>query len=202
MQTFRDIEEESLYFRHAQVAKYTHIYSITLQIAIPQVAGKSNTAEAVLQIMEDADFHVTGLTGSVTSPTDINGKRRIDLVSDMSIGFAMPGSPNRSDRGLSFRLTDTAMNHHLTGVRETKNAVDLTAQAPYAWAHDFVNFGDVFTPGYGLETGRPLPFKYYLPRGARLKVNLQCFDLNTGNNVGDILYQRVSMAFIGNRYDT
>lgn len=202
MQTFRDTEDEEIFFQHSQLSKYVHIYSITLQIAIPQVAGRITLLEPIMQIMEDADFHITHLSGSVTSPTDLNGKRRIDASSDMNIGFAMAGSPNRSDRGVSFKLFDPALNLRLTEGRVTNNAVDLAAQAAYAWMHSYVNFQDVFTPGYGTEFGKPVPFKYYIPRSQRLKVQLQCFDLNTGNNLGDILYQRVSMAFIGNRYAT
>ncbi len=200
MGTFRDIEQEVLYFKSTQLTKYSHIYSITLPIPIPQVAGTIQLLEPVMQIMEDADFHITHLSGSVTSPTDINGVRRIDASSDMNIGFAMAGSNNRSDRGVSFKITEPETNRRLDTGRVTTNQADLAAQATYAWMHGYVNFSDVFTPGYGSEFGRPVPFKYYIPRSKRLKVSLQCFDLNTGNNVGDVLYQWVSMAFIGNRY--
>lgn len=198
MQTFRDIGEEAYYFRETQLTKYTHIYSIALQVAMPS-SGTSTSliVEPILQVMEDADFHITHVTGSCGSPVDSTGKRVVS-GSDMVIKFGMAGSPNRSDRGISFKIINTKKNLPLTEAQGTKNFVNLATMVLSPVDHTFIEFGTVFTPGYGYDFGRPMPFEYTLQRGERFKIPIQCVDFKSSTP----LFHRVSMAFIGNRYDT
>lgn len=194
-QTFRDVGDESLHFRHQQLTKYTHAYSITFQMPAAAAANAPTYLETVLQVMEDADFHITHISGSGCSPVDSSGARILSVDSALDLFFPMAGNANRSDRGLSFKFMDPKTNVRLTEGQMTRNAVNLAAQAA-AVDHSFLNFSDVFGPGYDYVWGRPTPFKYTLDRGARLKVLFQCVDGCTDTT----FYHRVSMAFIGNRY--
>lgn len=194
MPTFRNIGEEALYFRRTQISKYTHVYSITLQMPLAPFAD--NTAlEPVLQIMEDADFHITHLTGSVTDTTDVNGKRSV-AATDYSLTFPMPGSQQRGERGIYFKLQDVETNRDLVVCRPSDNAVIKAAQFLSPYDQTFMSFNDVFMPGYGYFWGKPVKFDYTLTRNSRLKILLRNRQRST---VGG-LYSRVSMAFIGNRY--
>ncbi len=194
-QTFRDVGEESLHFRHQQLTKYTHAYSITFNMPMADGVNAPMFMETILQVMEDADFHITHVSGCASGPVDVYGVPIIDLGSALGILFPMAGNTNRSDRGMSFKLMDPKFNTRLTEGQITRNAVNLAAQAT-AVDHSYINFGDVFGPGYDFIWGRPTPFKYTLERSSRLKVMFQCVDGDGGAQY----YQRVSMAFIGNRY--
>lgn len=196
MQTFRDIAEEALFFRRTQISKYTHIYSITLQMATASGVGESVALEPILQIMEDADFHITHLTGSVTDLTDVDGRRRV-AETDFAMVFPMAGTQQRGERGIYFKFQDVETNRDLQVCRPSNNAVISAAQFLSPWDQTFMSFNDVFMPGYGYNWGKPVKFEYTLMRNSRLKVLLRNRQRVPG--IGGT-YSRVSMAFIGNRY--
>lgn len=198
MPTFRDITEEALYFRRTQISKYTHVYSITLQVPNAIVGNDAITLEPILQIMEDADFHVTHMSGSVSGPTDINGKR-ISTATDFGLVFPMAGTTSRGDRGIFFKFLDVEANRILQVGRPAENAVIKAAQLTSPWDQTLLAFNDVFTPGYGFAWGKPIKFDYTLTKSTRLKIILQNRQRAAG--LGQA-YARVSMAFIGHRYAT
>lgn len=196
MSTYRQIAEESLFFRREQITKYTHVYSITLEVMNP--SGTANNAafnvEAVLQIMEDADFHITHLLGSVTDPP-------LDRSStDLGIQYPQAYAVNRAERGIWFKFQDPKTNRPLQLGIPTQNAVNVASQFLTNYDHTMVEFNSVFGPGYGNKWGKPVPFDYTLLRGERLKVQLQ--NRNTiPAEIGSEAYCIVSMSFIGHRYE-
>lgn len=202
MSTFRDIGEEALFFRRQQITKYTHVYSITLQVASPTTLGQVVNVEPILQIMEDADFHITHMTGSVTDPTTSTGKRYVTgHGSDLGMLFPMAGSPNRGDRGIWFKFENPKVNRPLQLAIPTSNAVIAAAQYLSPYDQTMVEFGSVFTPGYGHSWGRPIKFDYTLLRNERLKILIQNRQHLAFEDDAPY-YSRVSMAFIGHRYET
>lgn len=196
MQTFRETESEVKFFRSQQISKYTHIYSITFNITYPssQIVTFQDT---VLQVMEDADFHCTHLSGSIVGPI-VNSVRNNPGGTGGALNFPMAGAGERQDRGVSFRFFEQITNRELDRGNVTRNQVDLTAQSTIPWDHKYVDFGNVFGPGYGMKWGKTLPYKYFMPRGHRLKISFQCQERSGYfSSSGSSL---VSMAFIGNRY--
>lgn len=204
MNTFRDVTEESLFFRHEQITKYTHVYSITLTVPMPTVSGQVVNIEPILQIMEDADFHITHMTGSVMDPSLENGQRYVSgSSSDMVLIFPMAGSPNRGDRGIWFKFENPKINRPLQLGIPTNDALTRAAQFLSPYDHTMVEFGSVFMPGYGDTWGKPIKFDYTLMKNERLKILLQNRQF-VGQLSGDPeipAYSRVSMAFIGHRYE-
>lgn len=201
MPTFRDISEEALYFRHTQITKYTHEYSITLQVAMPTTAGAVVNLEPILQCMEDADFHITHMTGSVTDPTDVNGKREVNTSgSDYGMVFPMAKSPNRGERGIYFKFLDLEVNKNLQIGQPSENAVIKAAQFLSPYDQTLIAFNDVFSPGYGYSWGKPIKFDYTLMKSKRLKILLQNRQRVVNGQSQHTYFSRVSMAFIGHRY--
>ena len=196
MTTFRDTNEEALYFRRTQLTKYTHVYSITLQMATANATTGVNNLEPILQVMEDADFHITHLSGSVTEMVDTNGKRETSTT-DYGLIFPMAGAPTRGDRGIFFRFFDVEMNRSLQRSQSSNNAVIAASQFTSAYDKTLIAFNDVFTPGYGHAWGKPIKFDYTLMKNTRLKVMLQSRQRGSGLGAS---FSRVSMAFIGCRY--
>lgn len=196
-QTYRDVGEESLHFRRQQLTRYTHAYSITFTMPMARAANTPTFLETQMQVMEDADFHITHITGCAVSPVDSNGVRVVDRSSAKSLFFPAAGDANRSDRGMSFKIIDPKSNARLSSGQQTPDQIQRAAQA-VAVDHSYLNFGDVFGPGYDYQFGAPVPFKYFLDRGARFKVLFQCVD----GKASALLYQRISMCFIGNRYES
>ena len=202
MQTFRTMTEEALFFRRQQITKYTHLYSITLQIACPTTYGQVVNLEPVLQIMEDADFHITHMTGSVMDPSTVDGTRYVTgYGSDMALLFPMAGSPNRGDRGIWFKFENPKVNRPLQLGIPNNDAVTKAAQYLSPYDNTLIDFCSVFMPGYGGEWGRPIPFDYTLMRNERLKVVLQNRQSVALIENEVAAYSRVSMAFIGHRYE-
>ena len=200
MNTFRDMGEEALFFRRQQITKYTHVYSITLQVQNSYTTGEVINVEPILQVMEDADFHITHMTGSVTDPVNANGDRYIQAAgSDIGLLFPMAGSPNRGDRGIWFKFLDPKINRNLQLAMPAANSVIEAAQYLTPFDHTMVEFGSVFAPGYGHAWGKPIKFDYTLLRNERLKILIQ----NRQHNPDEegTFYSRVSMAFIGHRYE-
>lgn len=213
-QTFRNIEQESLFFRQTQLTKYTHLYSITFQIPMA-IAGTGagatyqditpNNQLAIMQIMEDAAFHITHISGSVTSPVDVNGVRlnaptpTSSGATAAALGFPMAGTTNRSDRGLRVSMIQSSANQRLTLGEITRNQHDLIEQTIDGNRRNYtlLDVGSLITPGYGYEWGKPVPFHFFLDRGKRLNLNFQNWDTSTTESS----YHRVSFAFIGNRYE-
>lgn len=201
MNTFRDIAEESLFFRRQQITKYTHIYSITLQIACPTTPGQVVNLEPILQVMEDADFHITHMSGSVTDPVLSNGQRKVTgFGSDLGLIFPMAGSPNRGERGIWFQFQDPKVNRPLQLAIPTNNSVVKAAQFLSPYSQTMIEFNSVFTPGYGYSWGKPIKFDYTLMRNERLKILLQNRQYGAAED-SETYYSRVSMAFIGHRYE-
>lgn len=196
-QTFRDIDEEARFFRLTQLTKYTHLYSATFLVPLSNVVNTPNRLEATLQVMEDADFHVTHVIGSASGPVNSAGRRIEDVDSALSLFFPMAGCPNRPDRGISFKMIDPRENRRFTTGRVTTNAVDLAAQLPNI-DHSYVEFGTVFGPGYDFTWGKPVAFNYFLEKSKRYKIYIQSLDGLTYNLTQP--YTRVSLGFIGNRY--
>ncbi len=201
MNTFRDVGEEALFFRRQQITKYTHVYSISLQVKMPLVSGQVVNVEPVLQIMEDADFHITHMTGSVTDPANLDGSRYRDNGSDLALLFPMVGNPNRGSRGIWFKFEDPKANRPLQHAIRTNNAVVKAAQYLSPYDQSMVEFGSVFSPGYGYDYGKPTRFDYTLMRSERLKILIQNRQF-MGAPVTGTACSRVSIAFIGHRYET
>jgi hypothetical protein len=202
VQTFRDISEEALFFRREQITKYTHVYSITLQMENPTVSGNVTTIEPILQIMEDADFHITHLTGSVVDPVDSLGQSQYSgaTSSDLQLLFPMAYVGNRADRGIWFKFLDPKTNRPLQAGIPTNNNVTLASQYLKQYDHTMLEFNSVFGPGYDRKWGKPVPFDYTLMRNERLKILIQNRSYSVGGELGGI-YSRISMAFIGHRYE-
>ena len=202
MQTFRDMGEEALFFRRIQITKYTHAYSITLQVPCPTVIGTVVNIEPVLQIMEDADFHITHMTGSVTDPVISTGVRYVTGTgSDLGLLFPLAGSPNRGERGIWFKFEDPKVNRPLQHGYPNDGAVIKALQFLSPYDNTMIDFGSVFTPGYGHSWGKPVKFDYTLMKNTRLKVLIQNRQF-MNNEEGEVAaFVRVSMAFIGHRYE-
>ncbi len=202
MQTFRDVGEEVLFFRRQQITKYTHVYSISLQLLNATQPGLVQNVEPILQIMEDADFHITHMTGSVTDPTDSIGKRYITTGgSALGLLFPLAGSPNRGERGIWFKFENPKVNRPLQMGLPNLDAVTRAAQYLVPYNNTLIPFESVFSPGYGNSWGKPIKFDYALMRNERLKITLQ----NRAFGIAEAappLYTRVSMAFIGHRYES
>lgn len=192
--------------RHQQISKYGHIYSLTIDL----VGNVNNetlviNSEAVLQIMEDADFYITHLVGSVSDSDGVGSPINdlLDPLADYNYGYAfaypMAGAGQRSDRGIWFKFIDTKINRHLQSGIPLANAVTTAAQYLLPYDHTMIEFGSVFTPGYGAGWGKPIKFDYLLNRGERLKILFQ----NRQKMPGEIgaANQYVSIGFIGNRYE-
>ncbi len=202
MQTFRDMTEEALFFRRQQITKYTHVYSVTLQIACPTVSGQVVNLEPILQIMEDADFHITHMTGSVTDPTTSTGRRyTTGSGSDLGLLFPLAGSPNRGERGIWFKFENPKINRPLQLGLPNLDAVTRAAQYLVPYDNTMVPFDTVFTPGYGHSWGKPIKFDYTLMKNERLKILLQNRQVMASLEGEVAAYSRVSMAFIGHRYE-
>lgn len=203
-QTFRDIESEVKHIRHEQLSKYKHIYSISVNLqGTIDGANYVVNSEAVLQIMEDADFHITHLVGKVRDTASDLTPFYSSPVDDYDYGnrYKMAGSPNRSDRGVWFRFIDVArQNRPLQSVCPLNNRAIVEEQNLLPYNHSLVEFNSVFGPGYGFGFGRPVPFAYTLMKGERLKIEFQ----NRAHSVGEIgtIYQNVCMGFIGYRYES
>lgn len=194
MQTFRDEGTEAIFFQKQQLSKYTHIYSVSLYVP-PQATVY--TTEATLQIMEDADFHCTHLSGSAFGPTNGNTRTLSQGNTAYSLTFPMAGASGRSDRGLSYKFVEIQTGRPFNRNYNTRNQNDLNAMNPI-YDKTFVNFGDVFGPGYGFKFGKTLKYQRFMERGYRMKIQFQNNDVQGGGSGGAGHY--VSMAFIGNRY--
>ncbi len=204
MQTFRDIAEESLFFRRTQITKYTHVYSISLQVAYPTVTGQVVNIEPILQIMEDADFHCTHMTGSVTDPVDVNGTRYVSgLGSDLGLLFPLAGTNyhSRGERGIWFKFEDPEVNRPLQQGIRNRDAVIRAAQYLSPYDNTMMDFCSVFMPGYGMNWGKPVKFDYTLMKNKRLKILIQNRQFMAHPENGVLAYSRVSMAFSGHRYE-
>lgn len=203
MQTFRDISEEALFFRRQQITKYTHAYSITLNVPCPTVSGQVVNLEPILQIMEDADFHITHMTGSVTDPVLSTGVRYVTThSSDLVMLFPLAGSPNRGERGIWFKFENPKINRPLQAGLPNLDAVTRASQYLSPFDNTMVEFGSVFGPGYGHSWGKPIKFDYTLMRNERLKVLIQNRQFVQGDgDPSPPIFSRVSMAFIGHRYE-
>lgn len=195
--------EEALFFRRQQITKYTHVYSISLQIQCPNVSGQVVNLEPILQIMEDADFHITHMTGSVTDPVKSDGTRYLTTHgSDLVMLFPLAGSPNRGERGIWFKFENPKINRPLQAGLPNLDAVTRAAQYLSPFDNTMVEFGSVFGPGYGHSWGKPIKFDYTLMKNERLKILLQNRQFVGGVEAeGITAYSRVSMAFIGHRYE-
>ncbi len=202
MQTFRDMTEEALFFRRQQITKYTHIYSISLQVPYPTVSGQVVNIQPVLQVMEDADFHITHITGSVTDPVDVNGSRYVtNHGSDFVLLFPLAGANNRGERGIWFKFEDPKINRPLQVGIPNNDAVTKAAQFLSPFDNTMMDFGSVFTPGYGTSWGKPIKFDYTLMKNERLKILIQNRQFMVSRDDERVPYVRLSMAFIGNRYE-
>lgn len=203
MNTFRDVGEEALFFRRQQITKYTHVYSITLQVQnsyTNTADGDYINVEPILQIMEDADFHITHMTGSVTDPCNSDGTRYVTSTSSaIGLIFPMAGSENRGDRGIWFKFLDPKINRNLQLGIPANNSVIQAAQYLTGFDHTMIEFNSVFGPGYGHSWGKPIKFDYTLLRNERLKILIQNRQRNPDEE--GTTYSRVSMAFIGHRYE-
>jgi len=197
--TFRQISEEVIFFRRTQITKYTHAYSITMQIECPQVIGEVINREPVLQIMEDADFHITHMTGSVTDIVTATGTRPPNITgTDYGLMFPLATTINKGDRGIWFKFEDPKVNRPLQLGIPNDGAVIKALQYLSPYDNTMMDFGSVFSPGYGYSWGKPIRFDYTLMKNTRLKVLLQNRQRTNG---GGAHYSRVSMAFIGHRYE-
>ena len=173
MPTFRDVSEEALFFRRTQVTKYTHVYSITLQMlsrfTVGGIPSPIVNVEPILQIMEDADFHITHMTGSVSDPVDASGIRVANPTgSDYLMTFPMAGSPNRGGRGIFFKFLDPELNRPLQVGQPSNDAVIKAAQFLSVYDQTMLDFTNVFSVGYGMSWGKPTKFDYTLMKNKRL----------------------------------
>jgi hypothetical protein len=137
------------------------------------------------------------MTGSVTDLTDTNGKR-IVTASDFALIFPMAGTTSRGDRGVYFKFLDVEVNKNLQIGQPSQDAVIKAAQFLSPWDQTLISFNDVFTPGYFTSWGKPIKFDYTLMKNTRLKILLQNRQRAPGIGAA---FSRVSMAFIGNRYE-
>jgi len=200
--TFRDISEEALHFRRTQITKYTHVYSVTFQMLLSEVVNVPTKAEAVLNIMEDSDFHITHLSGSVVDTVTSNGIPSTDPSnSGLGLLFPVANANNRGERGVFFKIMDPEVNRPLTSAVGAQTAPSIAAQYLETFNQTFLSFNNTFTPGYGFNYGKPLPFDYCLTKGMRLKILFENRQAVLGYYPDTDYYSRISMAFIGQRYD-
>ena len=196
MNTFRDAGEEAIFFRQQQITKYTHVYSVALQVLQPVTSGQVVNVEATLRIMEDADFHITHMTGSVIDPVTVDGARYV-YDSGLVMLYPMAGTQSRGERGIWFNFDDGQANRQLQLASPPRNVAVQAAQFLSPYDHSMIEFNSVFAPGYGHSWGKPIKFDYTLMRGQQLKISLQ----NRQYQSVDTRYARVSIAFIGHRYE-
>ncbi len=148
--------------------------------------------------MEDADFHITHMTGSVADPVNADGSRYQDYGSSLNLLFPLAGTGAKGDRGIWFKFENPKINRPLQLGIPTNNAVNVASQFLSPYDQTMIEFGSVFGPGYGYTWGRPIKFDYTLMRNERLKILIQNRQSLVSPNEA---YSRVSMAFIGNRYE-
>lgn len=202
MQTFDDVKDEAYYLRHTQLSRYTHAYSITFLMPNMDVSQVTQFPgiyrEAYLTNEEDSSFHITHLAGSVFDSCSASGNHSGPSLN--TLGFMCAGvTANRGDRGIRVKLTDMKTGRTLTlahnGSRINPNA-SAAAQASNEQAR-YVPLETLVTPGYSYGFSAPREFSFFLERSQRIKVevlNMENGNINLGNT-------RVSLAFIGNRYD-
>jgi hypothetical protein len=213
--TYADTTQDEAHFRSMQVGRYTHAYSITLRVPNDRslvqafVSGTSLLRSAVLQIEEDAEFHITHMSAAVMAPVgDASEVRDPTLVPVLPMAGVDTG---RSDRGLAFRITETGSGRRLTRGHSTMigpNVMAPTANSQNWWwaQQGFLALESVFPPAYGFEFAAPVAFEYHLERNKRLLVEFINRDSDIQGN--DPPYfagfggHRVTFCFLGQRYDT
>lgn len=210
--TYADVAEDEAHFRGMQVGRYTHLYSVTLRVpndrAISQtaVSAASLRRSAVLQIEEDAEFHITHISAAVMAPVAAGSEVR---DSTLTPALPMAGvSTGRSDRGLAFRIIEPATGRRLTvgqTLRIGPNIIGPTANFQNGnWASEgYVPLEALFPPSYAFELAAPIAFEYLLERNARLVVDFlnRDSDMVAGVAQGNGGH-RVTFAFLGQRYDS
>lgn len=216
-ETFADTAQDEAQFRAMQIGRYTHAYSITLRVPNDhdvgiQVGGESSSAmlkSAILQIEEDAEFHITHMTAAVMAPVAAGSEVRDASMTPL---FPMAGvTTGRSDRGLAFRISEPGSGRRLVRGITTSIGPNVMAPTPTNqnswWASQgFLALESVFPPAYGFEFSAPVAFEYHLERNKRLLVEFLNRDSDVGaiDPVGNIGLggHRVTFAFLGQRYDT
>jgi len=191
MGTYNDVQAEELHFRRVQLNQYAHAYHVTA-LCPPSVSGnaaRNILTRAWLEAEEDADFHITRMSGSVVGPVDASAQLQTANVPD----FLAPGvTAGRAERGLSLRIVN-----YSTGV-------DLTAryQDPQVGAtliNNFIPVELLLTPGYGYTFYKPYEFEYYLPRTQKMLFEFRNRDQLNGADTGG--FHRVTLTLIGQRIE-
>jgi len=115
--------------------------------------------------------------------------------------FPMAGSPNRGGRGIFFKFLDPELNRPLQVGQPSNDAVIKAAQFLSVYDQTMLDFTNVFSVGYGMSWGKPIKFDYTLMKNKRLKILLQNRQAASIESTEVQTYVRVSMAFIGHRYE-
>lgn len=214
-EVYDDIAEDERHFRAMQTGRYAHVYSVTLRVpndrslAQSGVSGASLKRSAVLQIEEDAEFHITHMAAAVMAPVGDGSEVRDPALTPV---FAMAGvDTGRSDRGLAFRISETGSGRLL--VLGQTNTIGPSVLVPSAdsqswwWAKEgYLALESVFPPAYGFEFLCPVPFEFHLEKNKRLVVDFinRDSDIEAGDPpiFAGLGGHRVTFAFLGQRYDT
>ena len=179
-QMLRSIENEVRNLREIQKYKYTYTYSTS-------IAVQNNTTRSLtLNISHDAHVLFEQMTGSVIAPSDQNGIRDIDALSD----FPLPGAVDAagalcgfSSAGVSMRITDVGPGRVLQ--------------------NGYIPLETLLTPGYREQYFVPQPFKYFAKQDTKFKfefVNRDTATLNT-SDATVTLYHYVTITLKGYRYE-
>ena len=210
-ETFQDVKQDEILFQAMQVGRYTHIYSAVVLVpfdglesgTLPSLSSRKRAA--VLQIEEDAEFHITHVSAGVMAPTGVLNPFRRDSISAFFPAAAVLNS--RADRGVVFRIRDGKEDRKLSlGQTRISGPNIMTPASPnfsaYWGAEGYMPLEAVFPPAYGFEFLAPIPWEYHLARNGRLVLDLLNRDGGDDETPGDDPgFHRVAFAFLGQRYD-
>ena len=201
---FRGLLESAIDLRNNQTVDY--IYTLPLAVAVPcgrytapGVTSFPPITKSYIVCDEDADFKVSGITGTVIAITDKVGRRFEQGGGNASASLSPIPSPflkvpftvNRSDgfpqSGIKFRIYNQASMRYLIG-SEGENA-----QA-------FADIRNHFAPGY--KPGAflaPVHFPYYMTRGSKLSLEFLNNDVLEQDGSLEQLYHFVKLSFVGRK---
>ena len=158
--------------QNRDIAQYKWPFIYPLNAAIPN----NGTLPLTINIDQDSDFQCERLVGSAYGPTDQNGVRQNNIGTDFDLAgtaSAIAASvPGYADRGLQVRIFEQGSGRVMTS--------------------GFVDFGILFTPGYGVAPKRQMPWKTTFRANTKIIFEFRNRDTTSGG-----YFHYVSIGLVG-----
>lgn len=183
---FRSLTEGITDLRDKQATRQT--FFMSAKVPVPN--GGSMKMYFVPDM--DADFAITGLTGSVVAPSDAAGNRYAPNLAHTlwPLNGAAPVN-GYAERGLILQIYDAQNGLRLSDPSPDKWEVNL----PF---NPLVNVKDFLQPGYRLGAfTQPQKFCYYLRRTNKLV--FEFFNRDTTVQHGRLVYHTVAITLCGRK---